>query len=136
ATFSNFGAGVDLIAPGVSITSAWFTSDIATATLSGTSMATPHVTGAAALYLESHPTATPAQVAAALVSAATVNVVKLVPSPTLDLLLFTRQGNPPGSRPPRPPPPPPPPAPGPAPLVTPGSATPRVPPIPLRHSVP
>src|SRR4029077_10964869 len=80
-----------------------------------------HVSGAAALYLEAHPTATPAQVAAALVSAATPNAVKLVPSPTLNMLLFTTQGEPPGSGPPVPPPPPPPPAPGPPTLVTPAN---------------
>jgi hypothetical protein len=84
-------------------------------------MATPHVTGAAALYLETHPTATPAQVAAALQSAATPNVVKLVPSPTLNLLLFTTQGDPPGSGPPPPPPPPPPAAPALPVLVTPAN---------------
>jgi subtilisin family serine protease len=121
ASFSNFGSGVDIIAPGVSITSSWFTGDAATAILSGTSMATPHVSGAAALYLETHPTATPAQVAAALQSAATANAVKLVPSPTLNLLLFTTQGEPPGSGPPPPPPPPPPAAPGLPTLLTPAN---------------
>jgi subtilisin family serine protease len=66
AGFSDYGSAVDLFAPGVSITSAWGTSDTAKATFSGTSMATPHVTGAAALYLAGHPKATPAQVARAL----------------------------------------------------------------------
>jgi subtilisin family serine protease len=66
AGFSDYGSAVDLFAPGVSITSAWGTSDTAKATFSGTSMATPHVTGAAALYLAGRPKATPAQVARAL----------------------------------------------------------------------
>jgi subtilisin family serine protease len=70
AAFSDYGSAVDLFAPGVSITSDWYTSDSARATFSGTSMATPHVTGAAALYLAGHPRATPAQVATALVKGA------------------------------------------------------------------
>ncbi|MFR0357107.1 S8 family peptidase [Streptomyces sediminimaris] len=70
AAFSNFGPAVDLFAPGVSITSASYASDTGKATFSGTSMATPHATGAAALYLSGHPRATPAQVAKALVRAA------------------------------------------------------------------
>ncbi|MFG2789241.1 S8 family peptidase [Streptomyces sp. NPDC048419] len=70
AAFSNFGPAVDLFAPGVSITSASFASDTGRATFSGTSMATPHATGAAALYLAGHPKATPAQVAKALVKLA------------------------------------------------------------------
>ncbi|MFD7226265.1 S8 family peptidase [Streptomyces sp. NPDC059892] len=75
ASYSNFGARVDLFAPGSAITSAWNTSDTATSSISGTSMATPHVAGAAAVYLAGHPTATPAQVAAALVNGATNGVV-------------------------------------------------------------
>ncbi|MEV7280623.1 S8 family serine peptidase [Streptomyces sp. NPDC093111] len=75
ASYSNYGAGLDLFAPGSSITSSWNTGDSATNTISGTSMATPHVVGAAALYLAANPTATPAQVSAALVAAATPNVV-------------------------------------------------------------
>jgi subtilisin family serine protease len=75
ASFANFGSCVDLFAPGVGITSAWYTSDTATATLSGTSMAAAHVAGAAALLLHDHPTWTPAQLAAGLIANATVGVV-------------------------------------------------------------
>ncbi|MFJ2646497.1 S8 family peptidase [Streptomyces sp. NPDC087420] len=75
ASFSNFGTCLDLFAPGVSITSAWRTSDTATNTISGTSMATPHTAGVGALYLATHPTATPQQVRDALVAGATNNKV-------------------------------------------------------------
>ncbi|MFE2442094.1 S8 family peptidase [Streptomyces melanosporofaciens] len=68
--FSNWGPGIDLFAPGDRIVSASNTSDTATRTLSGTSMAAPHVAGAAALYLGDHPLATPAQVGAALIAGA------------------------------------------------------------------
>jgi subtilisin family serine protease len=71
ANFSNFGADVDLIAPGVCILSTYLGSGYAT--LSGTSMASPHVAGAAALYKANHPGATPAQVKAALQSAGSLN---------------------------------------------------------------
>lgn len=103
ASFSNFGAGVDLIAPGVNITSSWLTSDIATNTISGTSMATPHVAGAAALYLEANPLATPAAVSAALVAAATPNRIARTPVGTPNRLLFTTQGTLPPPPPPAPP---------------------------------
>ncbi len=62
SSFSNFGTCLDIFAPGSSITSAWNTSNTATNTISGTSMATPHVAGAIALYLETTPGATPANV--------------------------------------------------------------------------
>jgi subtilisin family serine protease len=75
ASFSNLGACVDLYAPGVGITSDWASADGATRTLSGTSMATPHVTGAAAQYLGVHPTASPATVSRALRRAASHGVV-------------------------------------------------------------
>lgn len=72
ASFSNFGSCVDIFAPGESITSALNTSDTATGVKSGTSMATPHVTGVIARYLETNPTATPAQVQSALLASSRV----------------------------------------------------------------
>ncbi len=75
ATFSNFGKCVDLFAPGVDITSVGITDPEATAKMSGTSMATPHVAGGVALYLADHPDATPADVATALVGASTPDKV-------------------------------------------------------------
>lgn len=74
--WANTGSCVDLFAPGVDITSDWYTGDSAAKTLSGTSMAAPAVAGAAALYLQRRPTATPAQVRAALVRAATTGRVQ------------------------------------------------------------
>ena len=75
ASFSNFGACVDVHAPGVNIVSAGIASDTAAATLSGTSMATPHVAGAAARYLQGNPGASPATVHAAIVNGATTGVI-------------------------------------------------------------
>ncbi|MDQ2582525.1 S8 family peptidase [Saccharothrix yanglingensis] len=75
SSFSNVGTCLDIFAPGTSITSAWHTNDTATNTISGTSMATPHVVGAAAVYLAANPTATPQQVRDALVNGATNGVV-------------------------------------------------------------
>ncbi|MGA1362414.1 MAG: S8 family serine peptidase [Ilumatobacteraceae bacterium] len=75
AWFSNWGSCVDLFAPGVSITSAWWNSPVSLNTISGTSMASPHVAGVAALYLQQNPAAAPAAVQTAVVSAATRGAV-------------------------------------------------------------
>ncbi|MFD0259677.1 S8 family serine peptidase [Kitasatospora indigofera] len=89
AWFSNYGPLVDLYAPGVDITSAGRAYDEDSTTMSGTSMAAPHAAGAAALYLADHRTATPAQVAAALTSSATVGSLHMLPEGTPDRLLYT-----------------------------------------------
>ena len=88
SSFSNFGSVVDIFAPGTSIVSSWFSSDTATATLSGTSMATPHVAGVAARVLQGNPTLTPAGVRNAIVNAATLNRLAGIPSGTANRLLF------------------------------------------------
>jgi PKD repeat protein len=75
ASWSNYGDCVDWFAPGVSITSAWRTNDSATNTISGTSMASPHAAGVAALYLQAHPDASPAAVRDALYAATTKGIV-------------------------------------------------------------
>ncbi|MEH1016650.1 S8 family peptidase [Micromonospora sp. CPCC 206060] len=81
-TAGNYGPCVDLYAPGITITSAWYTSDTATNTISGTSMAAAHVAGCAALALSPNPTWTPAQVHSYLVSRATVGLVTGIPANT------------------------------------------------------
>ncbi|MER7483673.1 S8 family peptidase [Streptomyces sp. NPDC126510] len=73
--FSNHGPALDLFAPGVGITSASAAGDTAWATFSGTSMASPHAAGAAALYLADHPKTTPAQVGRALTATAATGKV-------------------------------------------------------------
>lgn len=97
ASFSNHGGCVDLYAPGVGITSAFNASDDANATWSGTSMASPHVAGAAALYLEGAPSAAPARVSRVLLDSASVNKITN-PSPgTPNRLLYTGFLNPNGN---------------------------------------
>ncbi|HHY58403.1 MAG TPA: S8 family serine peptidase [Chloroflexi bacterium] len=110
ASFSNYGACLDIFAPGVSIVSAYYTSDTASATLSGTSMASPHAAGVVARYLQSAPNAAPAQVAAALTGAATTNVIGDPGPDSPNRLLFAELG--------------PPPTPTPTPTGTPPTATP------------
>ena len=85
ASFSNIGTCVDIIAPGVDITSAWLNGG--TNTISGTSMASPHVAGAAALYLGENSGATPDEVGAALTDNALVDVVSDPGTGTPNLLL-------------------------------------------------
>jgi subtilisin family serine protease len=87
-SWSNYGSCVDWFAPGVGITSAWSTSNTAKLTISGTSMATPHTTGVAALYLEGHRGATPLQVRNALFAILTRSVVRSSKT-TNNHLLFT-----------------------------------------------
>ena len=88
STFSNHGSCTDLYAPGQSITSAWHTSNTATSTISGTSMASPHVAGVAALILASNPSASNSAVKNWIVSNATTNVISGNPSGTPNRLLF------------------------------------------------
>jgi subtilisin family serine protease len=88
SSFSNYGSVVDIFAPGSSITSAWSTSDTATRTISGTSMASPHVAGVAARYLQGNSGASPSTVRNALVNDATTGRISGLPSGTSNRLLF------------------------------------------------
>lgn len=89
SSFSNFGTCLDIFAPGSNILSAWYTGTSATNTISGTSMASPHVAGAAALYLANNPTATPAQVATALINNSTPNKVTSAGTGSPNRLLYS-----------------------------------------------
>ncbi|WP_432826533.1 S8 family peptidase [Dactylosporangium sp. CA-092794] len=86
-SWSNYGSAVDLFAPGVDITSDWRTAG--TYTASGTSFSAPHVAGAAALYLDAHPGATPETVEAAITAAATAGAVADPGTGSPNLLLYT-----------------------------------------------
>ncbi|MGC4745005.1 S8 family peptidase [Micromonospora sp. DT201] len=97
ASFSNYGTCVDILAPGVNITSAWYTSSSATNTISGTSMASPHVAGAAALALSANPSWSPQQVRDYLVNNSTPNVVTNVGTGTPNKLLYVVNGTPPAN---------------------------------------
>lgn len=89
ASWANRGTCVDVFAPGIDITSAWNTGGTATNTISGTSMASPHVAGAAALYLAGNPQATPAQVHTAIVNGATSGAVTSPGTGSPNRLLYT-----------------------------------------------
>jgi subtilisin-like proprotein convertase family protein len=113
ASFSNFGTCTDIFAPGQAITSAWHTNDTATNTINGTSMAAPHVAGAAALVLGATPAASPATVASTLINASTPNKVTNPGTGSPNRLLFVANGATPGPTPtPTPTPTPPPASPG------------------------
>ncbi|MBZ9751271.1 S8 family peptidase [Deinococcus sp. HMF7604] len=100
STFSNFGNCVDIFGPGTGITSTWNSSDSATNSISGTSMATPHVAGAVALILAANPSYTNAQVTSALLNASSANKISNVGTGSPNKLLFT---NPSGTTNPEPP---------------------------------
>ena len=96
ASYSNYGACVDIFAPGSSITSAWHTSTTASTTLSGTSMASPAVAGVAAFALQAHPGATPAAVAKYLVDTASTNKLSSLEAGSPNKLVFSMAGGAPG----------------------------------------
>lgn len=89
SSFSNFGTCLDIFAPGSSITSAWSTGDTATNTISGTSMASPHVAGVAALYLHQNGHQSPATVRNAIVANATSGVVGNPGTGSPNVLLYS-----------------------------------------------
>ena len=89
SSFSNIGTCVDIFAPGSSILSAWYTSSTATATLSGTSMASPHVAGVAALYKQANPSASSTTIRNAIVNNATTNVITNVGTGSPNRLLYS-----------------------------------------------
>ena len=103
ASYSNFGTCLDLFAPGTGIISDYYTSDVAVATFSGTSMASPYVAGAAALYLEANPAASPADVAQALTLNATSGALASIGIGSPNLLLYVQPGSGSTSLPPPPP---------------------------------
>lgn len=89
SSFSNYGTCLDVFAPGSSIKSAWYGSTTATNTISGTSMASPHIAGLAAQILQARPSATPLQVADAIKAAATAGKVASAGSGSPNLLIYT-----------------------------------------------
>jgi serine protease len=105
-SWSNFGSCVDLYAPGSAIVSAWMTSDTTYSLLGGTSMASPHVAGAAALYLQGHPSATADEVSSAIIAATSKDVLSALGggSPNRMLVVTSLSSDTPPSSPPSSPP--------------------------------
>jgi len=99
SSFSNFGTCLDIWGPGSNITSAWHTGTSATNTISGTSMASPHVAGVAALWLANNPSATPTQVATALFNNSTLNKVTNAGTGSVNRMVHSLWGStpPPGN---------------------------------------
>jgi subtilisin family serine protease len=93
SSFSNYGSCLDIYGPGSNILSAWYTNTTATNTISGTSMASPHVAGVAALYLANNPNATPTQVRNAIVNNATSNKVTDAGSGSPNKLVYSIFGD-------------------------------------------
>ncbi|WP_228767949.1 S8 family peptidase [Limnohabitans sp. DM1] len=89
ASYSNYGTCLDVFAPGTNITSAWHTGSTASNTISGTSMASPHVTGVAALALQANPLASPAQISSFITSYATLNKVSTAGTGSPNRLLYS-----------------------------------------------
>lgn len=89
ASYSNYGTCLDIFAPGSDITSAWIGSNTATNTISGTSMASPHVAGVVALYLQTHTTASAAAVTTAIKNFATIGLVTNPGTGSVNKLLFS-----------------------------------------------
>lgn len=89
SSFSNIGTCLDIFAPGSGILSAWFSSNTATATLSGTSMASPHVAGVAALYKQANPSASSTTIRNAIVNNATTNVITNAGTGSPNRLLYS-----------------------------------------------
>jgi len=104
AGWSNYGTCLDIFGPGVNILSDWMGSNTATNTISGTSMATPHVTGVAAQYLQDYPGASPAAVGAAITSNSTPDKVLSAGSGSPNKLLYSAFVPDPGVPPPNSPP--------------------------------
>ena len=97
ASYSNYGSCLDVFAPGSFITSAWHTSNTATNTISGTSMASPHVAGVAALALQANPLSSPAQIASFITGYATLNKVTSAGTGSPNRLLYSLASNAPAT---------------------------------------
>lgn len=97
ASYSNYGSCVDLFAPGSNITSTWYTSTTATNILSGTSMATPHVSGIAALALQANPLASPTSVTKFILDNATAQVLSSLGSGSPNKLAYSLAAGAPGT---------------------------------------
>jgi subtilisin family serine protease len=90
SSFSNFGSCVNIFAPGSSIRSTWYTSNTATNTISGTSMAAPHVAGVAALWLGAYPGSSPSQIRNHIYNRATTSRLSGIGSGSPNRLLYSR----------------------------------------------